>query len=333
MMRAVKPRVAIITPLSAQTKTGNWHTAARWARFLAPRFRVDVASRWDGTTVDCMIALHARRSAESIQKYASAHPHRPLIVALTGTDLYRDIAHDLEAQRSLQLATQLIVLNECGPQRLPAACRPKTAVVLQSARALSPGRLPQHTFRIAVIGHLRDEKNPRLVWRMLRQLPPGLRLSIHHAGAALDAELGREAAALAAADRRYRWLGDVPRARARQIIRDSHVLLHPSIMEGGAQAVIEAITSHTAVIGSRIDGNVGLLGGDYPGLFAEGDADGARALVERAIDAPGFLAQLRAHGARRAPLFTPQRECETLLRLVDNGLAAPLAAPDQRGST
>ncbi len=312
-----RPSVAIVTPYLADSNTGNWHTAARWARCLQRRHRVQIVARWDGQPVDCLVALHARRSAESIQKFAAAHPDRPLVVVLTGTDLYRDIANNLTAQRSLDLATRLVVLNERGPLRLPRRYRRKTTVIVQSARALTPARKPKRVFHVAVVGHLREEKNPRLVWRMLEELPSDLRIRFHHAGAPLDPKLAARARDVAAADPRYRWLGNLPRPRARQLIRRCHVLLHPSNMEGGAQAVIEAVTSHTPVIGSGIDGNAGLLGVHYAGLFTEGDVDAACALVVRAARESRFLAQLAWACKRRAKLFVPQREARAVERLVD----------------
>lgn len=317
-----RPRVALVTPYLADSNTGNWHTAARWARILRAQFRVDLLQHWDGQPADCLIALHALRSAESIQKFAAAFPDRPLAVVLTGTDLYRDIANSATAQRSLDLASRLVVLNERGPLRLPRRYRKKTTVIVQSARALKPGRKAHRTFNVAVVGHLREEKNPRLVWRLLADLPADLRVRIHHAGAALDAQLAARALEVSARDRRYRWLGNLRRAQTRQLIRRCHVLLHPSNMEGGAQAVIEAVMSHTPVIGSGIDGNAGLLGTQYAGLFTEGDVDAARALIERAAREPRFLAQLTWACEQRARLFTPQREARAVQRLVAQLLGA-----------
>ncbi len=327
MKRVSKPRVTIVTPYLADSNNGNWHTAARWARYLSTRCRVAVERSWSGAAADLVIALHARRSAESIQKFAAAHPDQPLIVVLTGTDLYRDLATVREARRSLELATRLVVLNELGPRRLPRDVRRKTEVILQSARQLSPGRRPHRHLAIAVVGHLRSEKNPRLVWALLRTLPADLPVNIRHVGGPLDASLGREAARVAAVDPRYQWLGGLTRARARQVIRTSHLLLHPSNMEGGAQAVIEAIRSHTAVIASGIDGNAGLLGEDYPGLFTENDVAAAAALVTRASHQPGFLRRLQSRCEKRAPLFAPEHECSRLLKLVDNCLNTAARRP------
>ncbi len=322
-----RPRVTIVTPYLAAANNGNWHTAARWARFLADRCHVAVVQSWDGSPCDLLIALHARRTAESIDRFAAAHPDRRLIVVLTGTDLYRDLAVSEEARRSLDVASKLVVLNELGPRRLPVYVQDKAEVILQSARSLPVARKPTRHLSIAVVGHLRDEKNPQLVWALLERLPADLPLRIRHVGAAVDPALGREAAEVALRDPRYRWLGGLSRARARQIIRASHLLLHPSNMEGGAQAVIEAVRSHTAVLASGIDGNAGLLGVDYPGLFTENDVDAARALVLRAARGPGFLRRLRQRCERRAPLFGPERERASLLRLVDNCLHAPTPRP------
>jgi putative glycosyltransferase (TIGR04348 family) len=316
MKQPGRPRVSIITPALAAANNGNWHTAARWARHLAGTYRVSVEKSWSGADCDLMIALHARRSAESIQKFAAAHPDRPLVVVLTGTDLYRDLASSASARRSLEMASRLVVLNELGPRRLPRPLRAKADVVLQSASTLAPGRRPRRHLSIAVVGHLRDEKNPQFVWALLRALPADLPVRIRHVGGAVDPALGRAARQVAAADSRYRWLGPLPRSRARQVVRASHLLLHPSNMEGGAQAVIEAVTAHTAVLASGIDGNAGLLGTDYPGLFTENHLQAACALVVRCAHQPAFLQKLRKHCERRAPLFAPGKERARLLELV-----------------
>jgi len=320
MMRSARPRVAIVTPSTVSANNGNWHTAARWTSFLSRRCRVTVEQSWSGTPCDLLIALHARRSADSISSFAAAHPGRPLVVVLTGTDLYRDLAVSDEARQSLELATRLVVLNELGPRRLPPHVRGKAEVILQSARPLPAARRTERYLDIAVVGHLREEKNPRLVWALLHKLPADLQLRIRHVGAPLDPQLEREARA-ATRDRRYRWLGGLSRARAREVIRRSHLLLHPSTMEGGAQAVIEAVTSHTAVLASGIDGNAGLLGEDYAGLFTENDVDAAAALVLRAARQPRFVDGLRRQCERRAPLFGPRREQAKVLGLVDNCLS------------
>ena len=108
-----------MTPARAHARTGNRNTAARWAAFLrAAGHRVAVGQHWNGERADVLIALHARRSHDSIVAYAARHPDRPLVVALTGTDVYRDIRHDAGAQASLRLATRLVVLQEAALDEL-----------------------------------------------------------------------------------------------------------------------------------------------------------------------------------------------------------------------
>ena len=316
-----RPKVTLVTPQRRDSNAGNWHTAARWARFLRGDYRVAVEQAWSGDRCDALIALHARRSAASVARFAQAFPGRPLILVLTGTDLYRDIAVDRAAQRSLELATTLVVLNRRGAASLPAGLRRKATVVLQSATARRPlAPRAASPLRVAVVGHLRAEKDPDLVFAALAAVPEQVAVRIDHAGAVLDAALGRRAQDLMTRDPRYRWLGDVPRGRARSLMQRAHVLLHPSRVEGGAQAVIEAIRSGTPVIASRIDGNTGLLGSVYPALFPAGDARAAARLMQRAATDAAFLRRLRAATRRLAPQFDPAREARVLCALVDNAL-------------
>lgn len=319
-----KPTVAIITPHLAASNAGNWHTAARWARFLRDRYRVRLLDRWRDEPADVLIALHARRSAESIAAWAGQFPDRPLIVVLTGTDLYRDIGSDASARRSLTLATRLVVLNEVARRALPAAVRRKAEVVLQSAPALAPARPSARHFDVAVVGHLRQEKDPLTAIGAAEHIQEPSSIRIRHVGRALDAGLARIARTMTertAGRPRYSWLGERSRGQARQFVRRAHVLLHPSRMEGGAQAVIEAIRSGTPVIASRIDGNVGLLGAGYPGYFRVGDAAACARLLQRAERDAAFMRALRSACKKRAPLFDPRRERAALLKIVGNELA------------
>src|SRR3972149_4960659 len=108
-------RISIVTPAGAAPRSGNQHTAQRWAGFLRSlAHRVAVAQQGDGAAADVLIALHARKSSSSIERFHQSHPERPLIVVLTGTDLYRDIETHPEARLSLELASRLLVLPPAG---------------------------------------------------------------------------------------------------------------------------------------------------------------------------------------------------------------------------
>ncbi len=263
-----------------------------------------------------MIALHARRSAPSIAAWRAQHPHRPLLLVLTGTDLYRDIAVDSAAQRSLKLADRLVVLNEHGVRTVPPLHQGKTRVCLQSSPAWQPRAKTQRHLRVLMVGHLREEKSPRTYFDAARALQHRSDIHFDHIGAGLDPALAAEAQALMVSHPRYRWLGALPHASTRRHIANAHVLVHPSLMEGGAHVVIEAVTSGTPVLASAIDGNLGLLGEHYSGCFASGDSALLATLIAQARDDAAMLPALHQQCAARAALFTPAAEQHTLRTLV-----------------
>jgi putative glycosyltransferase (TIGR04348 family) len=316
-----KPRLCLITPALAAANNGNWQTAARWARMLAADYRVALMAAWDGSPGQAMVALHARRSADSIAAWRLRYPHAPLVVALTGTDLYRDIQHDAAAQASLRHADTLVVLQELAPLSLPAALRHKAVVSFQSCSQRKTLPKTARHLRAVMVGHLREEKWPETYFEAARRLGGRADILLDHIGAPLDAALGAQAQALMATQPHYRWLGAVPHLRVREHIQRAHVLVHCSRMEGGAHVVMEALRSGTPVLASRIDGNVGMLGADYRGYFAPGDAAALAQLLAQARDDAAMLAALRQQCAARAPLFDPAHEAATL-----RGLLAELTA-------
>ncbi len=327
-----QPRVLIISPALANANNGNWQTAWRWSRMLRPAFHTTIAQAWNGEPFDAMLALHARRSADSIAAWAkeqgTSAQARGLAVVLTGTDLYRDIQTDPAAQASLRLAQRLVVLQECGPDALPEALRRKADVIFQSVTTRQAMVKPQRHLRAVMVGHLRDEKSPQTLFAAARLLKDRPDILIDHIGEPLDAALGEQARATAATCPGYRWLGGVPHEATRRHIQRAHLLVHASKMEGGAHVVMEAMCSATPVLASHIAGNVGMLGGDYPGYFAHGDAQGLADLLVRcrahqlASSAPDSLyPQLQARCAQRAPLFAPETEQAALLKLVHDLLA------------
>ena len=314
-----KIHIIIISPASAKANNGNWQTASRWAHFLRAHYRVTVMTQWDGTPCDLMIALHARRSAMSIAEFAAAHPALPLLLVLTGTDLYRDIRHDADAQRSLQLATRLIVLQQAGLDELKPDFRNKAQVIHQSARQLTPldrGAASRY-FDVVMIGHLREEKDPLTFMRAAALVAsPSIRL--WQIGGSLAPALQQQAELTQSQHPRYRWLGNMAHGTTRQRLKRSHLMVITSIMEGGANVIIEAVTSGVPVLASDISGNRGMLGDDYTGYFPVGDGAALAALIERVLADPAFYARLQQQCTARAPLFSPQQERASLLQLVDN---------------
>lgn len=322
-MTGQEVRAVIVTPSLADANNGNWRTAERWRRFLAPLCPVRLATAWPDAQAaadSAMIALHARRSAAAVAAWHARHGGARLAVVLTGTDLYRDIAADASAQRSLDQAGTLVVLQERGPLALPPALRHKARVIFQSAAAReAPARTRRH-LRAVMVGHLREEKSPETLFEAARLLAGHPDILIDHIGGALDAGLGRAAAATMAACPRYRWLGNLPHAETLRRIRQAHLLVHCSRMEGGAHVIAEAAAGGTPVLAARIDGNVGMLGEDYDGYFPWGDAgELARLLAAcRASqdEADGLLQRLREQTLARSRLFAPEAERAAVRQLA-----------------
>lgn len=315
-MKRRKPVVCLVTPALASANNGNWQTAHRWAHFLAADYEVRLTMEWDGRPADVMLALHARRSASSIAGWAAQRPHKPLAVVLTGTDLYRDIHTDPAAQRSLELADRLIVLHEGAPADVPAAHRGKCVVCFQSTGARRTLAKTSQHLRALMVGHLREEKDPATYFAAARLLAGRSDIQLDHIGAPLDAALGKQARALAASQPDYRWLGALPHGPTLARIQRAHVLVHCSVMEGGAHVVMEALRCGTPVLASRIPGNVGMLGRHYLGYFEPGDAGQLYSLLARCRDDATMLPTLQAQCAARAPLFEPGRERATLRRVL-----------------
>src|SRR5207237_4594295 len=121
--------------------------------------------------------LHARKSHSSIISFRQKHPVAPIIVALTGTDLYRDIRINYLAKESLSIATRIIVLQPKAVGELRLSWRKKTRVIFQSVKngqgltgtsgkSAKPRasnyakKRSSASFDVSVIGHLSAVKDP-----------------------------------------------------------------------------------------------------------------------------------------------------------------------------
>lgn len=310
----------IVSPALAAANNGNWQTASRWARLLRPDFHTRVLGDWHGEPCDALIALHARRSAHAVAAYTAAHPTRPCIVALTGTDLYRDIRDDSSAQESLRRASHLVVLQEQGIAALPPAMRAKARVIFQSAPTRQPAPPPGRVLRVIFVGHLRAEKDPMTLLRAASRLACRRDIRIDLIGDGQDCALAESARLAQATQANFRWLGGRPHAETRRRIQRAHLLVNSSLMEGGAHVILEAVRSGTAVVASHVAGNIGMLGEAHAGYFEVGDDAALAALIETACDDALFLARLRAAGESRSALFSPSTEKQRLHQLVAESL-------------
>lgn len=331
-------RIGIITPAPPRSRYGNRITAVRWARILKNiGHRVSLKQEYDGKRYDLLIALHARKGHQAVKQFHQQHPELPIIVALTGTDLYRDLGANPSARESLELATRIVALQPKALDELEPALREKTVVIYQSVETrprhrqqpassfAMRDRRARH-FDVCVIGHLRPVKDPFRVGMAARLLPASSRIRILQIGSAMTKAMARRARTEMKRNRRYRWLGEQPRWCARRILSRSQLCVVSSRIEGGANVLSEALVASVPVLASRISGNEGVLREDYPGYFSVGDTRGLARLLKRAETDAAFHAYLNTRCRKLARLFDPAREAQAWAALL-SGLAKAKEEP------
>jgi putative glycosyltransferase (TIGR04348 family) len=320
-------RILLVTPAPPGSRHGNRVTAERWAGILGELgHETAIAEAWRGEPCDLLVALHARRSAPSVVRWRRERPEAPLVVALTGTDLYLDLPEHAEVLEALAAADRIVVLQTLALEALPSGLRGKARVIYQSASPPPPGAAPPPLpdglpplgarFEVCLLAHLRDVKDPLLGVRALRRLAQGSRVRLLHAGGALEPAWAAAASQEARENPRYLWLGEVPREQGLALLARCRLLLLTSRAEGGATAVTEALALGVPVLSTAIAGSEGMLGQGYPGYFPVGDEAALAALISRAESDEGFYRALAAWCAERREITLPERERESWRSLL-----------------
>jgi putative glycosyltransferase (TIGR04348 family) len=268
--------VEVVVPTLATSLSGNAITAERYVETFADLGHEATVVDHPGGQADVVVALNAYRSARAIESAAAGHSM--VVVVLTGTDIYRFLRSDPGVVLgALARADRLVGLNDQIGDELEARHRARLDIIYEGASHSAISRnAASAEFAVAVVGHLRDEKDPRTVAAAVRDLPQPSRVVVNHYGAAHTEAWAVWARAEQRANERYRWHGEVPRESIDSIYSRSHVLVNSSNMEGGANAISEAVMACLPIIASDIPGNVGVLGETYPGYFPVGDASALR---------------------------------------------------------
>ncbi len=304
-------KIHLVTPAKKNDRNGNRTSALRWAKLLQQQgHKVQLESEYNGDPVDLLIALHAWRSAEAIERYKTLYPHGPLVVALGGTDVNTHLKIDPEVTlKSMYRADALVCLHDLIALELPVALRSKLRVIYQSADSLTQKLKPRsRTFDVCVIGNLRAEKDPFRTAMAAMLLPVHSKIRVIHFGKATSPQWRLQAQKKMESSPRYASQGEVPRWRVRQELARTRLMVISSNQEGGANVVSEALVAGVPILASKISGNVGLLGADYPGYFPEGDERALADLLYRAETDATFLSLLERSCAQLALKFTAEVE-------------------------
>ena len=314
--------IGLVTPAPPYSRNGNRVTASRWAGILRGLgHRVTISQSYDGQRFDLLVAIHALRSAESVAAFKARHPDNPVVVLLAGTDVYGPL-YDEGGGPVLDMAERIVTLQRLAVDELRPEHKPKVRTIVQSARPTpTPGPSPSaRHFDVSVVGHLRPVKDPFLTADATRRLPRQSRIRVLQLGDSMGPAMTRRANALVSNHPRYVWMRGLPSWRARRLLKRSRVMVISSLSEGGANVVSEAAVDGVPILASRMPGNVGLLGDDYPGYFPVGDSAELRRLLLCCESDRTFLDHLReAEGPLRSVL-NPQHECVDWTALLDEVL-------------
>ncbi len=311
--------IMLVTPARPASRSGNRVTADRWHMLLTGLgHTVNVVTTYDGQPADLLIAIHAWRSADAVARFAHDQPGKPIIVCLSGTDIYAyQASHPSVTHGAMTAATALVGLHDLVALSIPERTHPKLHIIHQSASPVVRRTPATDTFDICVIGHLRAEKDPFRTAEAVRLLPQSLPVRVTHVGGAMDADWAARAHEEMARNPRYIWRGEVPASGVADLLASTRLMVLSSTSEGGANVLGEAIVSGVPVIVSAIEGSLGLLGTDYPGTYPTGDTQALAGQLKRAIEEPAFLADLTSRCMARAFLFTPEREQAAWSTLLD----------------
>ena len=283
------------------------------------------AESYQGADASCLIALNARRSAGVVAEFDLLHPGRQVIVIITGSDINHAEMEDegSATRRTMARADALVVLHEADMEVLPGGLREKATCIFPSVRL--PGSAlhdpaPGDVFEVIMAGNLRAVKNPQLAVEVAALLPDDSPIFINSYGDASE-ELAVEMTHASAEVRHFNWCGKLDHATLMEKMARAHILLNTSILEGGANAICEAVTMGLPVIATDIRGNVGMLGEDYPGLFPCGDAQAAAGLLRRCATDASFYEELKRRVKQRASLFDFATESSAWVDLIRLHLA------------
>lgn len=309
-----------MTPAPPGSQAGNRITAKRWAGiFRQLGYDAPILTEYRDEPCDLLVALHAVKSAPSVERFAG---RGPVVLVIGGTDLDPNEPPSEPARRSIGLADRVVFLRQPSPFELgwlhDEDVIAKHRVIYQSAVPPEVRREPDgQAFEVCVLGHLRPVKDPFRAARAARLLPALSRVRVLQVGAALSAEMEAQARVEAAENPRYRWYGELPHAEALHLLSGCRVLVLSSLNEGGPSAVSEALACGVPILSTPLPAVIGLLGPGYLGFFPFADTHALAVLLWECETKPYVLNRLTDRCAERRELISPDHETAAWRALFD----------------
>ena len=323
-------KIGIFSVADRRSRSGNWVTAQRWQSLLrSAGHRVSILHNEDRasrTHHDLLIGLHARRSSKALLQFRDRYPESHTMVALTGTDLYQDLAATQKRQpklaiRSLDRCEGIILLQPLMQKKLLSRWKAKSSVVMMDAIDRGKPRsrtLTDSTMSACVVGHMRYEKDPLRAAMAVRKLPANISIEVTHAGKALDDSFQQRADTEDSQNPNWNWVGSINRSQVDQLMQQSDLLINSSRTEGAPNVLFEAIGYRLPMLVTKIDGHVGVLGTDYPGYFPVGKTESLRRLLLRCLDDKAFYRSLISHVDDLAAKYACGTELNSLLAAIQS---------------
>ncbi|MBU3725173.1 MAG: glycosyltransferase [Burkholderiaceae bacterium] len=339
--------VRILTPFGAASGMGNWRTASRYAQMLrATGINASVFERsfigdacLESGQRTVAIVLNAQRSADDVHTFVRCGI--PVMLVMTGTDIYGALRKDrantpeyISTESAVKAAALIVTLQHEASEEILSRW-PELEGRIFTLMQTSPVRKPfapkvtlqSKTVRFLIAAHIREEKDPRTAFFAFhRAFPEGwaqrwdggrVPVRLIHVGSHRDRALAQEMLQLSGQFPGILLEGPLTHAQTMRRMTHVHCLIQPSISEGGALVVAEAIACRLPVIASNIAAHRAQLGMKNPGFFEPGDVDGLAAQLTRFIADQNFSSQLCEHQTTLAgTLASPAQERDELVRLV-----------------
>ncbi len=282
--------IKIFSPSGDNVVTGNYVTAKRYAYHLQNLgHRVFICNGFEGKVnvegLRCAFVLHAEKGFHVIKELAAKNV--PVVLVLTGTDLYRDIISTKNSKKehclkSIQLASAIVVLHENAVSDLLKVVsfpRERIFVVLQSVVDFKKRSFffkKKNHYKILLLSNIRKEKGIIIAISGFLEFQKNndarYKFTLDHIGGVLDQGYFKKIINLLEGVKNVSFLGSIEKEKLQMILAGYDLLLHSSLIEGGSLVIQEAQNAGLPIIASDISCHTALLGSEYVGLHSAGSS-------------------------------------------------------------